>query len=351
VATLHAVSALIDSVERLITPVRRTPREIMKKVILIIFLFNSYAVIAQTGSGKDSIAFLDSIFNEIDDILDEMIPHKNYFNAGIGVGTGFFNFRNFTNEDFEREKKLMISPVLSFYHKSGLGISAAGYAITEKKLNFYQASVTPSYDYIKRGRFSTGVAYTRFFTKDDLSFYTTPISNELSAYFSYKKLIIKPAVSIAYGWGSRTQYEKHKSDVMMLRRSRNPRVITVASEESVKDLSTLFSVRKDFDFLDVLFARDLFTITPVVALSAGTQNFGLNTSFSSTSKRMNNFLPGNQFISSKNSFDTQSASLILRADYSVKKYYLQTQFLLDYYLHSTPDRLNNAFAVIAGVIF
>jgi hypothetical protein len=323
----------------------------MKKVILIIFLFNSYAVFAQHGSGKDSTAFLDSIYKEMDDILDELIPKKNYVSAGIGVGTGFFNFRNFTNESFQREKKLMISPVVSFFHKTGLGISATGYAITEDKLNFYQASVSPSYDYIKRGKFSTGVAFTKFFTKDDLSFYTTPISNELSAYFSYKKFIVKPAISFAYGWGSRTQYEKHKSDVLLLRKSRNPRVVTVANEETVRDLSTLFSVRKDFDFTDLLFSHDLFTITPVIALSAGTQNFGLNTSFSSSSKQLNNFLPGNQYIKSKNSFDTQSASALLRADYSIKIYYLQSQFLLDYYLHSAPHRFNNAFAVIAGINF
>jgi hypothetical protein len=321
----------------------------MKKVILIIFLFNSYAVFAQIESGKDSTAFLDSIFNEMDDILDELIPHKNYFSAGIGVGTGFFNFRNFTNESFQREKKLMFSPVVSFFHKTGFGITANAYAINDSKMHFYQASVSPSYDYIKRGKFSTGISYTRFFTKDDLSFYTTPISNELSAYFSYKKLVVKPAISIAYGWGSRTQYEKHKADVLMLRKSRNPRFITVANEESVKDLSTLISLRKDFDFTDLLFSGDLFTITPVAALSAGTQNFGLNTSFSSTSKRMSNFLPGNQYIKSKNSFDTQSASAMLRADYSIRKYYLQAQFLLDYYLHSAPDRLNNAFAIIAGI--
>lgn len=323
----------------------------MKKIILIIFLFNSYVVFAQDGSGKDSTAFLDSIFNEMDNILDELMPHKSHFIAGVGVGTGFFNFRNFTNESFQREKKLMISPVVSYFHKTGLGITANANAVTENKLNFYQASVSPSYDYIKRGKFSTGVAYTRFFTKDDLAFYTTPIANELSAYFSYKRLFIKPAISLAYGWGSRTEYEKHKSDVLMLRKFRNPRVVTVTNEESVKDVSALLSLRKDFDFTHVFFPADLFTITPVAVLSAGTQNFGLNTSFSSTTKRLNNFLPANQYIKSKTSFDTQSTSVILRADYSISNYYLQSQFMVDYYLHSAPHRLNNAFAVIAGVIF
>ncbi len=323
----------------------------MKKFLIIIFIFNSYAVLAQNESGKDSTAFLDSIFNEMDAILDEMMPKKNYFSAGIGFGTGFFNFKNMSTETFDSEKKLMISPTVSFYHKSGLGIAATGFAVSEDKLNFYQASLTPSYDYIKRGKWNLGVSYTRFFTKDDLPFYTTPISNELSAYFSYKKLFVKPAVSVAYGWGSRTEYEKHKQDVMLLRRSRDPRVIIVENTESVRDLSVLLSVRKDIDFMDVFSSGDLFTITPVLAFSSGTQNFGLNTSFSSPSKRMNSFLPGNQYIQNKNGFDSQSASAILRADYSIKKFFVQSQFLLDYYLHAAPKRLNNAFAIIAGVNF
>lgn len=323
----------------------------MKKFLIIIFLFNSYAVIAQNESGKDSTAFLDSIFSEMDEILDEMMPKKNYFSACVGFGTGFFNFKNFSTESFDREKKLMISPSVSFYHKTGLGIAATGYAVSEDKLNFYQASITPSYDYIKRGKWNTGVSYTRFFTKDDLPFYTTPICNELSAYFTYKKLFVRPAVSISYGWGSRTEYEKVKQDVLLLRRARNSRVITIENTESVKDLSVLLSLRKDFDFMNVFFSGDLFTITPVLAFSTGTQNFGLNTSFSSTSKRMNSFLPGNQYIKDENGFDTQSASAILRADYSIKKFFFQSQFLLDYYLHAAPNRLNNAFAVIAGVNF
>ena len=323
----------------------------MKKVLVIIFLFNSYAIYAQNESGKDSIAFLDSIMNEVDDILDEIIPKKNYFSAGIGIGTGFFNFKNFSTESFNREKKMMFSPAVSFYHKTGLGISAIGYAVPENKLNFYQASVTPSYDYIKRGKWNAGIAYTKFFTKDNLSFYTTPISNELSGYFSYKRAFLKPAVSIAYGWGSRTEYEKHKSEVLLLRRFRDPRVITIANKESIRDLSLLTTLRKDFYFIDVLSSGDLFSITPVIALSAGTQNFGLNTSFSSNSKRLNNFLPVNQNLKAKSGFDIQSAAAMLRADYSISKFFLQSQFLLDYYLHATPDRLNNAFAIIAGVNF
>src|SRR5205085_5128013 len=114
--------------------------------------------------------------------------------------------------------------------------------------------------------------------------------------------IVRPAVSVAYGWGSRTEYKKHRNELLLLRRFSNPRSITIANEESVRDLSILLSARKDFDFTDILYTGDLFTITPVVAVGAGTQNFGLNTSFSS-SKNLNSFLPANQYLKTKNSFN------------------------------------------------
>lgn len=323
----------------------------MKRALLIIFIFNSYVVFGQDESGKDSTAFLDSILNEMDEILNDMIGRKSFALASLGAGTGYFNFKNYQAESFSTERKLMVSPTIGFFHKTGLGISSTGYAVSEQKLNFYQGSVTPSYDYIRPGTFSAGVAFTKYFTKKNLPFYTTPICNEIAGYFTYKKFFLKPAVSLAYGWGSRTEYEEHKIEVFMLRRFRNPRVITIRNEESVRDLSLLLSLRHDFNLHDVLYTGDMLTITPVIAASAGTQNFGLNTSFSSNSKRLNNFLPGNQYIKDKSHFDTQSASAVVRVDYSINRFFIQSQFLLDYYLHGADNRLNNAFALIAGVVF
>jgi hypothetical protein len=321
----------------------------MKKIIVILFLFNSYPLFAQIESGKDSTAFLDSIMNEMDDILDQMTAPKSFFSAGLGAGTGFFNFKN-TSSTFQSQKKLLLSPTAGFFHKSGLGISATGYAVSEKNnLNPYQLSVTPSYDYIERRKLSVGFAYTKYFTKEDLSFYTTPIENEVSAYFNYKKSWIQPGISVAYGWGSKTEYEHRKLDILWLRKVRDPLLITSRKEESVTDLSVLLSIRHDFNKYSLLFSHDLLVITPVLLLSSGTQKFGFNTSFSSRSKVASNFLPGNQYIKDKSGFEPQSASCVIRADYSVGIFFVQSQVLVDYYLHPATNRLNNAFAVIAGI--
>lgn len=323
----------------------------MKKILAIIFIFNSYTLIAQDGTGRDSTAFLDSIYNEMDEILDELTASKNYLSLSVGAGTGFFNFKSASSTTPKSQKSMLLSPNITFLHKSGFGIAATGYAVSKDgNMNPYQLSVSPSYDYIKRGNWALGFAYTRYFTKKDPGFYTTPIRNETYAYFNYRRPWLQPGIAIGYGWGSRTQYEEQEMDVLRLRQLRDPFNVTVRKDESIRDISLLLSVRHSFDWSALLFSKDLLTITPVILLSSGTQNFGFNTSFQSQSKTLNNFLPGNQYISNK-PFDTQSASFVLRADYAVGKFFIQTQGLLDYFLHHADNRLNNAFAIIGGVNF
>ena len=227
------------------------------------------------------------------------------------------------------ERKLMLSPSAGYMHKTGFGVSATGYAVAEQKLNFYQAALTPSYDFIRRGKFSTGIAFTKYFTKEDLSFYTTPICNEISAYFTYRNFFVQPAVSLAYGWGSRTDYEEHKVEVFLLRRFRDRNVIIIENEESCSR-----SVAACIPAARLQLQKRVPLWRPVLYY-AGRSYFGRlpKTSDSirrsqATLKRLNNFLPGNQYIKEKTSFDSQSASFVLRADYSLNRFFFQSQFLL-----------------------
>lgn len=288
----------------------------------------------------------------MDEILAEMLKRKSYLNIGIGAGTGFYNFKTASAVQPGSEKKLLISPAISYLHKSGLSLSANAFIINDtRNWNVYQYAITPSYDYIKRRKFSTGFAFTRFFTKKDLNFYTTPIQNEAYGYFNYKKPWLQPGVAIAYGWGNRTELEERRVQLTRIRRKRNPTLITIRSDETVRDFSTLFSLRHDFSWNKLISKSDLFTLTPVVLVSAGTQHFGFNTSFQTKSKTAANFLPNNQYVQDRSAFDTQSATFILRGDYSSGSFYLQSQVLLDYYLHNADKRLNNAVSLIGGIIF
>lgn len=302
----------------------------------------------------DTTAVLDSLFADFDDYLDSLAKRKSMFFVGVGAGTGVFSFEDKNSVYISNEKKLILSPSVGYFHKSGIGLSATGYALNDNgKFSFYQFSLTPSFDIIKRS-FSTGISYAHYFNKDSLDFYTTPIHDEVFAYFSYKKWWVRPTLSFSYGWGSNTSFEEQKYRIWS-RRLQQTRdyYITTKNEESVRDFSVTLSVRKDFDWYDVIAKNDNITITPVVLVNAGTQQYGFNTSYSYTFNPIRvNSLPSNSSASDQTSFAFQSVSSIIRASYMKGKFLIQPQVLFDYYLLPTSSSaFNTVFSINLSLAF
>lgn len=338
----------------------------MKHLIPALLLFVTVGMFspstANAQSGKldslfmqgDTSAVMDSLMKDFDSFLDSLHQRKSMFMIGMGVGTGFFSFENKNSVYLSTEKKLLLSPHIGYFHKSGLGLMLSGYAVNDNsKMNLYQVAISPTYDVIKRA-YSAGISYTHYLTKDSVDFYTTPIRNELFAYFSYKNWWVRPGVSVSYGWGSRTDYEQQQYSIWLQRLQRSRSFyITVKNQESVQDLSVTLSVRKDFDWYDVLTKNDNFTITPVLLLNGGTQQFGFNTSYSykATAIRANS-LPSNSSISDQTGFGLQSASAVLRCSYMIGKFMIQPQVFADYYIPQTESqRWNTVFSVSASFMF
>ncbi|MBC7850909.1 MAG: hypothetical protein H7Y31_14300 [Chitinophagaceae bacterium] len=303
-------------------------------------------------NNADSTAVLDSLMADFDNYLDSLSRRKNMFFVGVGIGTGFFSFDNNSSVYVNTEKKLMISPSIAYYHKTGFGISGAAVGlINENKFSFYQFSLTPSYDFINKA-FSSGFAYTHYFNKDSLQFYTTPINDEVFAYVSYKKWWLRPTVNISYGWGSVTDYKEQQYRLLSRRlQQRGNYVVTVKNVESVRDLSLTLSLRKDFDWYDVIGKDDNITLTPVIMANAGTQQYGFNTSYSYTFNPVRiNSVPGNNNGVDETAFAMQSAGAIIRATYMKGKFLVQPQVLFDYYLQPTEsDPLNIVFSLNLSV--
>jgi hypothetical protein len=297
------------------------------------------------------------MLKDFESYLDSMTGRRSFFAVNLGVGTGYFSFNEKNNVKTSSEKKLIFSPSVGYYHKSGLGLSAIGYGIFEDGvLNMYQAAISPSFDIIKRG-FSTGISYTKYITKDSLNFYSTPIQNELFAYFSYKKWWLRPAINFSYGWGSKEELSEMRMNwLARLLSGRNDYWLRVRNSQKVRDFSTTFSLRKDFDWYSVFGAKDNITFTPVAMLNAGTQNFGFNTSYSfnRSSLLRANSLPSNREISANTQFGMQSTSMVFRGSYFSGKFMVQSQVLFDYFLQELDEddsRLNTVFSVMAGVTF
>jgi len=330
----------------------------MKKILVLLVLTVAMQPgFSQKGGKLDSLfikgdttAILDSLLKDFDLYLDSLVGRKSFFTINTAIGTGFFSFNDKNTVTVNTEKKLIFSPSVGYYHKSGLGISAAGYALLNNGIKFYQYSVSPSFDLIKK-KFSTGIAYTRYQTKDSLDFYTTPIQNEVFAYFSYKKWWVRPTLSLSYGWGSKEESELRQAP-WRLRLLRNQ--YYVKNVTSIRDFSATISVRKDIDWYNVLHKADNITLTPIAMLNAGTQNYGFNTSYSyNFSPVRANSLPSNKEISDNTQFALQSASFALRGSYIKGRFLLQSQVLFDYFLQDLDDanKLSTVYSITAGISF
>jgi hypothetical protein len=306
-------------------------------------------------SVPDDLDDLDDIsFDELASFLDSLLMPHSYFLASLQVGKGFYNYESKSTYLLQTTKKLTYSPLIGYYHKSGLGITASGYLLNDDHhaLNFFQGAISPSYDYLENKNLATGINYTRYFTKDSLPFYTSPLQNELSAYFTWRKWWIKPSLTATYGWGSRTAYQQREKLINSLRL--RPRGYTrINSTESVKDFSLLVSVRHDFYWLDVLKYNDHIRVTPQLAYSSGTQKFGFNqtsNTYVTTLRTGTNILYSSRssFLDDQTKFQPLSLTFFLRTEYAIGKFFIQPQLIFDYYFPATENNFSTIFSLNTG---
>jgi hypothetical protein len=297
----------------------------------------------------------DDLFRDFDEFMDSILTPNSYFLASLSVSKNYYNFETKSSSLIESSQKITYSPTLGYYHKSGLGLTTTGLLVNDQKnLNFYQVSISPSFDYLKNKSLATGISFTRFVTKDSLPFYTTPLENELYAYFTYRKTWIRPTLALSYGWGSRSDYIKRETilqDVRLRRRG----FTYINTKESVRDFSLMAAVRHDFYWLNVLSHKDHIHFSPQLAFTSGTQKFGFNQSsstYGTTIRTSSNVLysTDNVYLDDKVKFQPLSLSLFLRGEYFIGKFFIQPQFVMDYYFPSTKDNFTTLFSVTAGVM-
>lgn len=298
----------------------------------------------------------EELFNELDLLLDSLTAPRSFGMFTIGVGNGYFDYQSKSTYLPEAIKKIAYSPSLAWYSKTGLGISASTDIIHDGvHVNPYQLNVTGSYDYLKNSKFLTGVAFTHFFTKDSLPFYTSPLKNEIYSYFTYRSLWLKPSVGLSYGWGSRNAYEERKDYITSLRLLRNG-FTRVNTRESVNDFNVITSVRHDFYWLNVIGRHDYIRLTPQIVFTSGTQKFGFNQSSSSYATLPRTganvlYRSENVYLGDELNFQPLALSTYLKAEYSRGKFFVQPQLILDYYFPANDKNFSMAVAVNAGVIF
>ncbi|MFZ9387404.1 MAG: hypothetical protein ACO25B_05945 [Chitinophagaceae bacterium] len=344
----------------------------MKKIgsILPAFLLLAVSSLAQTGKADTTIVPLkqpdtsiidttidyEQLFQDLDEFLDSILSPHSYLLVNMSIGKGYYNFENKSNFDLNTYKKLVYSPAIGYYHKSGLGITVTGYMVDDGSgTNFYQTGVSPSWDYLQNKDFATGISYTKFFTKDSLPFYTTPIQNELYAYFTYRKWWLRPTLALSYGWGSRSDYQQRETLIQDLR-LRQRGFTYINTRESVSDFSLVASVRHDFYWLDVITYRDHIRFTPQLSFTSGTQKFGFNQSSSTYATILRNnsnvlYNTDEFYLDDKLKFQPLSLTFFLRGEYAIGKFFVQPQLAFDYFFPATTRKFNTLFSLNAGFMF
>jgi hypothetical protein len=323
--------------------------------VFIIFSLLCNGVRAQDKT-EDSTAYYDALFEELDNFLDSVTAPRTMMLFNLGVTNVFLNYETQSSFDVTTTRRLSYSPSFGYFHKKGFGINLTSMIVNDgKNLNPYQFLLTGSYDYLRSSSFISGINITRFFTKDSLPFYTSPLLNEISAYFTYRKWWFKPSVIAAYGWGSRKEYDEREAYITSLRLRPNG-YTRINTEETISDFSLSFSVRHDFYKLAPLGAKSFFRFTPQISFTSGTQKFGFNQSSNTYgTRRVSNqselYSSESNYLDDQLYFQPISAGVALKTELSYGKFFIQPQVAASYYFPATDKHFSSAFIVNLGLIF
>ncbi len=298
----------------------------------------------------------DVLFNELDALLDSLTAPKSFLLFNVAVTSNYFNYASKNNFYLQTQKKINYTPSLAYYSKSGWGVNATGQLVNDGvNLNAYQLYLTGSYDFLKNKRFISGFAFTHFFTKDSLPFYTSPLKNEAYAYFTYKKFWVKPSVAVSYGWGNRTDVEQRADYITSLRLLLNG-FTRINTRESINDFNVITSVRHDFYWRNALGKEDYIRLTPQLVFTSGTQKFGFNqtsSTYATLPRTGANVLynSDNIYLDDQLYFQPLSLSAYVKTEYAKGNFFIQPQLVCDYYFPGTNKKFSTALVFNAGVIF
>lgn len=332
----------------------------MLRTFLFTILFVSSTVVSSAQKALDSLtsdidlADYDALFSELDNLLDSLAEPRSLAVFNLAVGKSYLTFEKQTAAS-ETNKRLSYTPSFGYFHKSGFGLNLGTSFINYGTgLGPYQHAITASYDYQKKKQFTTGVTFSRFITKKDLPFYTSPLQNELYGYFTYRHHWLKPSIGVSYGWGSRESFEEVREKIKNIKAARRG-FVRINTVEKVNDLNLITSVRHDFYFLRAL-ASDRIRVTPQLSFVSGSQRFGFNqtsNSYATVRKTGRSILYNSENVTFDDEFKFQPISLtaFLKTEYAKGKLYIQPQLMLDYYFPASADNFSAIFSVNLGAWF
>lgn len=324
-------------------------------LILITFIFFSKTSGQTNPSDKhiiDSLLQNDDFFKMMSDL-----GAKNYFRMNVGIGNKLYGESNKSVESLQSNDQFVFSPSVGYYHKSGFGISFTGYLFDENnKTDFYQYTLSPSYDYVSGKVIGASFYYTHYFEKDVYTVRTSPIQNDFYGSINLKKLWLRPGISAGYSTGK--SHEIIKIDTTIKVQNQHVRIkYTDSATIHLNSFSVAASVQHVFGFDKLFSSKDALSFIPQLSLITGINKYVVNhkstqSDFNAYTKKKIKRVKHFQSQSNNDKYELQSVGLDLYLDYSIAKFYIEPELYLDYYLPKTNDkRFTQVFNLNFGITF
>ena len=211
----------------------------------------------------------DSLLVELRSLLDSMNKPVSFFSFYTSVSNRLYSTKNnaFNAQQYSNSG-IAVSPSISYYHKTGLGLSATSYMRTiDGQFSLYQTALSPSFDKINK-KIMYGVSYSYYIKK--LSAVSTPYEHEVYAYVQGRKKWLRP--SLAFGWA---EGEYKDISVIPIKLNGNYRWISDTSMVTLNDLSLIAGLSHSFVFDHIFTKKDALTFVPQVNVIGGMQSFGI----------------------------------------------------------------------------
>ena len=316
-----------------------------RKLLIVIFCLSGLQAFSQDSTLTDAEKkTLDSmISNDVFlQMLQESGGQESYWEVGISVSNAYFSSRNKRINSSQIETKAVFTPSVSYYHKSGLGISGAAYLINDNgRSDFYQYSITPSYSLQTDRYINASISYTRFFRKKGYEEITTPIQNEIYGSAYLKKPWIQPGLSLGYSQGKSTTYKTIDTVFNNIRR-----ILNDTLKISNANFSAAVYVQHSFEYFKILGKKDAVSIMPQLSLNMASNRYSEThrNPFLTRLKARPRFKNAGS-LQQDADFGLQSVSMNLDIHYLVGKFSFKPQAYIDYYLPSTTDnRFSSTFS-------
>ena len=311
----------------------------LKGFVSILFLLLTHCVHAQDKplteaeqASLDSLLKNDEFFN----MVKKALKPKSYFLVTATLGNSYFSVKNKRLEASQLESKLVFTPDVAYYHKSGFTLSAAAFLTSfDGKSDFYQFSLTPSYTIMKSKKIAATVSYTRYFKREGYEDAATPIQNDLFGTIYLKKPWLEPGISLGLSGGKNTEYKR--IDTVLFG---TQRIFTDTIKSTIRSFSVSAFIQHSFEWVGVLKKKDGISIAPKLIVNAGSNSYTEKhyNPYSAFFKRLLERRKRLGKLQENTSFELQSVACNLDINYIIGKFGFEPQVYLDYYLPETTDK-------------